>query len=108
MAWLSAVVAAAARASAAQAQSRAVSLHMAEALAVIALLGLGSTGQRAAVGLVAGLLTCILSSVVRVMRASGKRIAYSCSRDAQQRSKLRRSGQHCRTCSRRDERGKTF
>jgi hypothetical protein len=55
---LAAAVAAAAGASAAQAESRAVSLDVAKTLAVVALLGLGSTGQRAAVGLVAGLLAC--------------------------------------------------
>ena len=36
-----------------QAQGRAISLHMAETLAVVALLGLGSARQRALVGLVA-------------------------------------------------------
>lgn len=36
-----------------QAEGRAVSLDVAEALAVVALLGVGRTGQRALVGLVA-------------------------------------------------------
>ncbi|PVI06662.1 hypothetical protein DM02DRAFT_724010 [Periconia macrospinosa] len=51
-------VASSARASSAQAQSWAVSLHMAKALAVVALLGLGSARVGASVGLVAGLLAC--------------------------------------------------
>lgn len=50
---LAAVVAAAAGAGATQAEGRAVSLNVAKALAVVALLGLGGTGKRAAVGLVA-------------------------------------------------------
>lgn len=53
MTGLSAVVAAAAGTGTAQSESRAVSLHMAEALAVIALLRLGSTRKGAAVRLVA-------------------------------------------------------
>lgn len=50
---LAAVVAAAAGAGAAQAEGRAVSLDVAQTLAVVALLSLGGTGQGAAVGLVA-------------------------------------------------------
>lgn len=50
---LAAVVAAAAGASAAQTESRAVSLDVAQTLAVVALLSLGGTGERAAVGFVA-------------------------------------------------------
>ena len=50
---LSAVVAATAGTGTAQSESRAVSLHMAKALAVIALLRLGSARKRASVGLVA-------------------------------------------------------
>ena len=53
---LTAVVAAAASRAAAETQRRAVGLHMAKSLAVVALLGLGRPGQRAAVGLMAGLL----------------------------------------------------
>lgn len=50
---LAAVVAAAAGASTAQAESRAVSLDVAQTLAVVALLSLSGTGKRAAIGLVA-------------------------------------------------------
>ena len=53
---LAARVAAAVGGTTADAEGRAVSLNVAEALAVVALLGLGGTGQGAAVGLVAGLL----------------------------------------------------
>lgn len=53
MAGLATVVAAAAGSGAAQAEGRAVSLDVAQSLAVIALLGLGGTGERAAVGLMA-------------------------------------------------------
>ncbi|KAH7375388.1 hypothetical protein B0T11DRAFT_270257 [Plectosphaerella cucumerina] len=63
MAGLAAVVAAAAGAGAAQAEGRAVSLDMAQTLAVVALLGLGGTGQRAAVGLVAGLLAVVAEAL---------------------------------------------
>lgn len=59
VARLAAVVAAAAAgAASAQTECWAVGLHMAKALAVVALLGLGGAGERAAVGLVAGLLAC--------------------------------------------------
>lgn len=53
MARLATAVAAAVRTGAAQTKSRAVGLNMAKALAVVALLGLGGPGKRAAVGLVA-------------------------------------------------------
>lgn len=53
MTGLATVVAASASASSAQAQRGAVSLDMAEALAVIALLGLGGARERAAIRLVA-------------------------------------------------------
>lgn len=56
---LAAVVAAAAGASTAQAESRAISLDVAQTLAVVALLSLGGTGKRAAVGLVARLLAVV-------------------------------------------------
>lgn len=49
-------IASSACASSAQAQRGAVSLNVAKALAVVALLGLGGAGVRASVGLVAGLL----------------------------------------------------
>lgn len=55
---LATVVAPAAGASTAQAESRAVSLNVAKTLAVVALLGFGGTGKRAAIGLVARLLAC--------------------------------------------------
>lgn len=64
-------VASSARASAAQPKSRAVSLDVTEALAVVALLCFGGAGVRASVGLVAGLLACIRSvdwSVGRIAR----------------------------------------
>ena len=57
-------IASSARAGAAQAQSRAVSLDVAEALAVVALLRLGGARVRAAVGLVAGLLACRVLAIV--------------------------------------------
>ena len=53
---LTAVVAAATGSATAKTQSRAIRLHMAKALTVVALLRLGGPGKRAAVGLVAGLL----------------------------------------------------
>jgi hypothetical protein len=53
---LAAVVAPSAGAGAAQAEGRAVSLDVAKTLAVVALLGLSGARQRAAVGLVTGLL----------------------------------------------------
>ena len=56
MAGLATVVAAAAGGGTGQTQGRAVRLDVAEALAVVALLGIGRAGQGAAVGLVAGLL----------------------------------------------------
>lgn len=62
---LAAVVAAAAGASTAQAESRAVSLDVAQTLAVVALLSLGGTGKRAAVGLVARLLAVVAKSLSR-------------------------------------------
>ena len=55
VAILAARVAAVVAGTTAQAQSRAVSLNMAEALAVVALLGLGGARKRAAIRLVAGL-----------------------------------------------------
>lgn len=56
MTRLAAVVATATCAGTAQAESRAVGLDVAEALAVVALLRLGATRERAAIGFVAGLL----------------------------------------------------
>lgn len=53
MAGLSAAVASASSAGAGEAKGRAVSLDVTEALAVVALLGVGGTGLRASVGLVA-------------------------------------------------------
>lgn len=52
MTRLAAVVAATTSTSTAQAKSRAVGLNVAKALAVVALLSLGGTRQRAAIGLV--------------------------------------------------------
>ena len=52
VAGLAAVVAAAGRTSTADAKSRAVSLDVAETLAVVALLGFGATRKRALAGLV--------------------------------------------------------
>jgi hypothetical protein len=83
---LAAVVAPSAGTSAAQAQGRAISLDVAKTLAVVALLSLSGARQRAAVGLVAGLLAVVAKtlsgrahfSVVAniaalVARASGER-----------------------------------
>lgn len=62
---LATVVAAAASASAAQAEGRAVSLDVTKTLAVVALLGLGGSGKRASVGLVAGLLAVVAETLSR-------------------------------------------
>lgn len=105
MAGLATVVATAAGTSTAQAEGRAVSLNVAETLAVVALLGLGGSGKRASVGLVA-LQTldmyCVLDTSLTY------RAACSCSRGAQQKSRPQRSGQHCHTCNKHVERGKTL
>lgn len=63
MAGLAAVVAATACSVAAQTEGRAVSLDVAETLAVVALLGLGGARKRAAVGLVAGLLAVVAETL---------------------------------------------
>jgi hypothetical protein len=63
MAWLAAVVAATAGSGATQTKGRAVSLDMAKTLAVVALLGLSGTRQRAAVGLVAWLLAVVAETL---------------------------------------------
>lgn len=63
VAGLAAVVAAAGRTGTADAESRAVSLNMAETLAVVALLGLGAARKRAFAGLVVGLLAVVAESV---------------------------------------------
>jgi hypothetical protein len=62
---LATVVASTAGTGAAQAESRAVSLDVAETLAVIALLGLSSSGKRASVGLVARLLAVVAETLSR-------------------------------------------
>jgi ABC-type glutathione transport system ATPase component len=62
---LATVVASAAGAGAAQTKSRAVSLDVAETLAVVALLGLSGSGKRASVGLVAGLLAVVAETLSR-------------------------------------------
>lgn len=65
MAELAAVVAATARGVAAQTERRAVSLDMAKALAVVALLGFGGARERAAVGFVARLLAVVAQALGR-------------------------------------------
>lgn len=107
VAGLAAAVAASAGGVSGQAESWAVGLNMAKALAVVALLGLGSARERAAVGLVAGLLACGRGQRDRVKPQAGRE-AYSCSKGAQQRSRPRRSGRHCHICSRHDGREKTW
>jgi len=62
---LATVVAAAAGASAAQAEGRAVSLDVTKTLAVVALLGLSGSGKRASVGLVARLLAVVAETLGR-------------------------------------------
>jgi hypothetical protein len=62
---LATVVAAAAGASATQAEGRAVSLDVTKTLAVVALLGLSGSGKRASVGLVAGLLAVVAETLSR-------------------------------------------
>lgn len=57
------------------------------------------------------LLAYFFQSVSRMFLVSMSKVddcTYSCSRDARQRSKPRRSGQRCHTCSKHDEREKTF
>ena len=56
MTRLATVVASAAGGTTAKAEGGAVGLHMAETLAVVALLGLSGSGKRAAIGFVSGLL----------------------------------------------------
>lgn len=63
VAILAARVAAVVAGTTAQAQSRAVSLNMAEALAVVALLALGGPGGRACVALVARLLAVVAQAL---------------------------------------------
>lgn len=65
MAGLAAVVASATGGSAAQAESRAVGLDMAQSLAVVALLRLSRARERAAVGLVARLLAVVAKALSR-------------------------------------------
>jgi len=65
VAELTAVVAAAGSASAAKAKGRAIRLDVAQALAVVALLGLGGARQRALAGLVIGLFAIVAKSVRR-------------------------------------------
>jgi hypothetical protein len=65
MAGLAASIAASAGGAAAQAQGRAVSLVVSKALAVIALLGLGSARVRAGVGLVSRLLAVVAQALRR-------------------------------------------
>lgn len=88
--------------SAAQSQSRAVGLDVAETLAMVALLGLSRPRERALVGLMAGLLAC---QSVRLSAEISTRFVEtnSCSIGALQTSRPRHSGQHCHTCSRHDE-----
>lgn len=62
---LTAVVATTAGASTTQTKGGAVSLDMAESLAVVALLSLGGAGKGAAVGLVAGLLAVVAEALSR-------------------------------------------
>lgn len=65
MTRLAAVVAAATGRVPSQTKRRTVGLDMAQALAVVALLGLGGARQRAAVGLVAGLLAVVAEPLSR-------------------------------------------
>lgn len=60
---LAAVITTATGTSAAQTKGRAVSLNVAKALAVVALLSLSSTGKRAAVGLMARLLAVVAEAL---------------------------------------------
>lgn len=60
-----AAVAASTGTSSTQAQSRAVSLDVSKALAVVALLSLGGTGMRASIGLVSGLLAVVAEPLRR-------------------------------------------
>ena len=105
---LAAVIASTTGASAAQTESRAVSLNVAETLAMVALLGFSGTRERAAIGLVARLLACMFGSAFEFTHESSEQESYSCSRVAQPRNKPQRSGQHCHTCSKHVEKEKTF
>jgi hypothetical protein len=101
-----AVVAPVASTSAAQAESRALSLNVAQALAVVALLRLGGAGHGALVRLVVWLLAWI--HVSDRSEATGEEGSYSCSRAGGEMRKPRHGGQAHRTCSTPDERLKTF
>ncbi|KAI0420719.1 hypothetical protein F5X98DRAFT_15770 [Xylaria grammica] len=104
MARLPTVVAAAVSAGGAtQAEGRAISLNMAQSLAVVALLSLRCSGEGALVGFMAFLTRegWLVNAIV-VKSQNGSRAylaACSCSRGARRTSKPRRSDQHCHTCS---------
>ncbi|KAI0473067.1 hypothetical protein GGR56DRAFT_597275 [Xylariaceae sp. FL0804] len=117
VARLPAVVAPAIAAGSRQPQRRAVGLYMAQALAVVALLGLSSARQRALVGLVAyvqqGEESAIRHEPSKSITIDGGwdhrdwhgtgcpyLAACSCSKDARRTSRPRRNGPRCRTCSR--------
>lgn len=97
-------VVAAAGAGTAQTKRWAVSLYMAQALTVVALLRLGGARKRALVRLVTWLLTCTLLSVTSIREIGAYKTTNSCSRGVQLRSKLQHSGQRCHICSMHDVR----
>ncbi|KAI1262611.1 hypothetical protein F5Y18DRAFT_147250 [Xylariaceae sp. FL1019] len=109
---LAAVVASTiAGASAAQTECRAVSLNMSQTLAMVALLGLGSTRKRALVRLVAFIRSQSAISVPHALWCQSVvtyLAACSYSKGAQRRSRPRRSGQRCHICSMLYEKEKTW
>ena len=103
---LSAGVAATARRTTVQAKSWAISLDVAEALAVVTLLGLGGAWVGAVVGLVAFYISSASCRTCDMTLTNLAACSYS--RGARKKSKPRRSDRRCRTCSKHDEKGKTF
>jgi hypothetical protein len=89
---LAAGVAASASASTAEAEGRAVTLHVTKTLTMVALFGLSGSWQRAAVGLVA----FDMSEWASWEKWGPYLAACSCSKDAPQRSKLQRNVQRFR------------
>lgn len=112
MSRLATVVASRTRGIAAEAQCRAVGLNVTKSLAMVALLGLSSSGKWAAIGLMTGLLAYLWfvkkNALDGAIRPAQRGQTYSCSRGALQMSKLLRSGPRCRIYSKLDEREKTF
>jgi hypothetical protein len=65
MAWLSAVIASATGTSTAQSESWAIGLNVSKTLAVVALLSLSGSWQRASIGFVSRLLAVVAKALCR-------------------------------------------